>query len=795
MTVYLIMNNPAYWRRRLAVMFGTAGLTMLAMPTISIYLSLPWAAGSLESAPSLAPYMLLFLSFAFAILETLAERKNGSSSTTTPAAPSLNLERYLSLLIRDVSTVRLPGLAWSSVDKNTPQYVPIEKLYTPLFCISDDVRWSGQTDLLDHRELKGFKDLRRHLAERTVLDPYWWGDDRIALSELIQDTKRIVLIGRSGSGKTTFVKLVACALARDCIENVLPKASSWRKKLLQSVARLFSKLITRVRASVRVGKETPISAEPSSWREKILGFRPGTPVLIPAFIRIANLADHVSHTSGDSIPRDRSTILQILAKQSLDTLERERDGDILASHRQAWDNILKKGKALLLLDGLDEIDDIEHRERILEVIQDACECWPEVQVIVTSRPLQSAFLQERMDFRAASIDDFGPRDIEHFVQKWEDLVSKEGRSSDLARTLLKTIDSRQEVGVLARNPVSLTFLCVVHWGVGRLPEGRAQVYRAVFGWMLDVREKVRSLQLEDRSLCWEYAMSLRDGLGFLAIMLAMSCRPDQTLSNTDSQVSETQGSSDGWTTTNVLTTTGSSSNSGGLSETGSSTGEELSCSTWTQDCPAGMKCMPHGQGDAGGWDATSCKPVVDMPADAGEPCMAFESEWSGLDTCAAGSICWYLSGDNLEGVCVDLCTGSFEMPDCKSPHTYCKNAGELYLCMPKCSPVIQDCGADNVCDADPNDAGGFECLPDTSGIQGKVFDNCSGPGTCDPFLTCRQPLAASGCDPNNEGCCLPYCWGEGDPVCADLGLTCVPYYADPKSEAPPALWALGVCEG
>jgi len=44
---------------------------------------------------------------------------------------------------------------------------------------------------------------------------------------------------------------------------------------------------------------------------------------------------------------------------------------------------------------------------------------------------------------------------------------------------------------MARNPVMLTCLAVVHWNEGRLPEGRGRVYRAVIWWLIASRSERR----------------------------------------------------------------------------------------------------------------------------------------------------------------------------------------------------------------------------------------------------------------------------------------------------------------
>lgn len=223
-------------------------------------------------------------------------------------------------------------------------------------------------------------------------------------------------------------------------------------------------------------------------------------------------------------------------------------------------------------------------------------------------------------------------------------------------------------------------------------------------------------------------------------------------------------------------------------------GQGTSCSTWTQDCPQGMKCTVYSSMGLKMWDATSCRPVHEPSSLPGESCEVFDNPWSGLDTCALGAVCWAASEVTLDsGVCVAFCEGSIEQPVCSSPHTDCRGSAEAYVCLPGCSPFLQDCEVGYVCDVDPEDPGGFACLPDESGALGGLFDACEGPGTCDPFLTCRPPFDALQCAPNDPGCCLPFCSTVSGSPCVDEDLVCAPLYKSPEVEAPPTLWTLGTC--
>jgi len=55
--------------------------------------------------------------------------------------------------------------------------------------------------------------------------------------------------------------------------------------------------------------------------------------------------------------------------------------------------------------------------------------------------------------------------------------------------LLHALESRHEIRRLARNPVMLTALAVVHWNEKRLPEQRADLYESIIGWLSRSRDQ------------------------------------------------------------------------------------------------------------------------------------------------------------------------------------------------------------------------------------------------------------------------------------------------------------------
>jgi len=330
--------------------------------------------------------------------------------------PSADFRGYLEALIDRTSHINISGISSAGSVKGALRH-PIEKLYTPL---------GSRGDLEDLRGLIGLPDLLpRH--------------------------PRLLLEGQPGAGKTTFLRLVACLLARDVLEIECPEGTSWRKRHL--------------------------------------GLDGGKP-LLPVLLRISDLVPLLT--------RDEAGLLYDVRHRLLNLLVTMCEGNEHPISRGAWSRRLEEGEAILLFDGLDEVADEGLRTRIFDVFRDAAKHWKKCPFVVTSRPIQTAALRE-MGFHLAVVEPFGEAEIRTFIDHWvaalyaadtPEALSGEGERYRAA--LMGTICDLPRIRRLATNPVMLTCLCVIHWNEGHLPEGRSRVYRAVLRWLIAARTDLRT---------------------------------------------------------------------------------------------------------------------------------------------------------------------------------------------------------------------------------------------------------------------------------------------------------------
>ena len=135
-----------------------------------------------------------------------------------------------------------------------------------------------------------------------------------------------------------------------------------------------------------------------------------------------------------------------------------------AAMQEAARNEIQEQKALILLDGLDEVSREEYNwvtERIRDFIASHKNC----RVIITSR--KAGFQSHEVPYRIFEIDKLPLLEIENFVNKWFDI------ETDLAGR----IAANQRIHELAQNPFLLSIICFIFEKDNNLPRRRLELYK------------------------------------------------------------------------------------------------------------------------------------------------------------------------------------------------------------------------------------------------------------------------------------------------------------------------------
>lgn len=172
--------------------------------------------------------------------------------------------------------------------------------------------------------------------------------------------------------------------------------------------------------------------------------------------------------------------------------------------------LLKQGKLLVLMDGLDEVPTSELRRKVQNQLQQVAENYPNNHLILTCRT--QIMMSIPVGFTSVEVADFKPEQVKQFVQNW----FKAGGKSD-AETQQQWEKFDNAVGrnpalkELTVTPVLLSLMCLVLQDEGEIPLQLTWLYqkgiklllrkwndaKAIPGWAVG-SETYRQLTIEQK---------------------------------------------------------------------------------------------------------------------------------------------------------------------------------------------------------------------------------------------------------------------------------------------------------
>ncbi|MET9454881.1 NACHT domain-containing protein [Streptomyces canus] len=169
--------------------------------------------------------------------------------------------------------------------------------------------------------------------------------------------------------------------------------------------------------------------------------------------------------------------------------------------------ILRSGRALILIDGVDELPD-EQRDIARGWLRSLIATYPDAIYIVTSRPAAAEvdWLSED-DFAVLDLLPMNQKDVERFVEHWH-AAAKNGESdrAELAllkqgeSDLIKSIREERQLRRLASNPLLCALLCTLNRDRhSQLPRDRMELYRAALDLLLLRRDRERKINYPEPS--------------------------------------------------------------------------------------------------------------------------------------------------------------------------------------------------------------------------------------------------------------------------------------------------------
>jgi formylglycine-generating enzyme required for sulfatase activity/energy-coupling factor transporter ATP-binding protein EcfA2 len=343
---------------------------------------------------------------------------------------------YCEFLVKAYGTLDFRGI----VQMQNVVRLRLEEVYVPLRgerpVVASRVSFAELDD--DEAPLKGGLDALGEALSARTRPRVVAGTSDTALHELVRDHAFLAILGEPGAGKSTLVRALMLALAEGRA------------------------------ATFGLGDE---------W--------------LPVFFPVAAFAE--ARGRGNLAP--------------LDFLRDYYRGRNQSDFTPLFERALLAGRALVLLDGLDEVR--EDRLAVVRSLEDFIRRWdaPGNRFVATSRiaGYEDAPLDDML-FVRTTVREFADDDIGLFAQKWSLAFERAGapelpaadpllqsRAAQRAAEFTQAVFANSGVTALARNPLLLTILALIHNQGTRLPDRRVELYRLCVEALAETWNRARGL--------------------------------------------------------------------------------------------------------------------------------------------------------------------------------------------------------------------------------------------------------------------------------------------------------------
>jgi predicted NACHT family NTPase len=236
--------------------------------------------------------------------------------------------------------------------------------------------------------------------------------ERVEGLKAVLDKQQLMILGRPGAGKTTFLK----RLAIECLNGNF--------------------LADRV----------PVFVTLKEFAET-----EGQPGIVEFVAGLANLPTDLYYEAGNKI-KDYAWKLGLGGSP--------------------FHKLLRSGQALILLDGLDEVME-KDQDRIIREIREFAQNHDKNHIVTTCRIAAREYIFQQ--FIEVEMADFDDDQIQSFADKWFKTNEKNPESTT-GNMFWKELESRKPVKELAANPLLLTLLCLEFDNSSAFPQSRSELY-------------------------------------------------------------------------------------------------------------------------------------------------------------------------------------------------------------------------------------------------------------------------------------------------------------------------------
>jgi formylglycine-generating enzyme required for sulfatase activity len=347
---------------------------------------------------------------------------------------------YLEKLRRYCQALPLAALGGQ---ESTDEEITLDKVYTNLDTkiyikntVLKKLRNGENVKLTESALAKETPEIQERMGEKKDVEP-------LPLWDAVRATPRVVVLGDPGAGKSTFVRKLLGLQAAVLLKETAP---------LQGFdSDLLPIMVILRELSLRLAK-LDLSSLSADKQKKVLLKE----------VR-AHLADDLKHNHAE-----------IFIPQMMNTLE--------------------KGKALLVLDGLDEVPQ-SMRQIIRQVVLALRSEYQLERLIITSRIRSYTGDAVFENTHTFTIRPFDKEKIKDFVNGWYRAQAEMGRltekeKQERANDLIQATASHNLLEI-ASNPMMLTSMAIIHQKEIGLPRERVRLYKLVVDVLLNRWQKYR----------------------------------------------------------------------------------------------------------------------------------------------------------------------------------------------------------------------------------------------------------------------------------------------------------------
>lgn len=162
------------------------------------------------------------------------------------------------------------------------------------------------------------------------------------------------------------------------------------------------------------------------------------------------------------------------------------------------DDVLKKNRSIILIDGLDEIEQ-ENRQNVFDWIEDVERKYPKIFILITAR----SSVEDDLDCIVThyEIAPMNISNIKKFIRYWHksvlhiEAIEEDQKIHSLQENLTNKIMQSTPLKLLARNPLLCAMICALNYVNNEyLPVNKMDLYEKCCEMLIDQRDTQRKIQ-------------------------------------------------------------------------------------------------------------------------------------------------------------------------------------------------------------------------------------------------------------------------------------------------------------